>query len=111
MRTRKAKPLRNKLDLTDARQVRLVKKRLRLTETELTQIVERIGNSIAAISKEVAQQRARDLPEPEQMSAAAVVASASSGVAAAEPEPPAVGRAAPAPSLTSYTTIGDTTQN
>ena len=77
MRRRKAQPLRNKLDLSDAKQVRLVKKRFRLSEAELTQIVGKIGNSIGAISKEVALQRARQLPEPEQLPAAAVAASAS----------------------------------
>jgi hypothetical protein len=67
--------MRNKLDLADAKQVRLVKKRLRLSEAELAQIVEKIGNSIGAISKQV--QRARQLPEPEQLLVATVAASAS----------------------------------
>jgi hypothetical protein len=77
MRRKKAPPLRNKLDLSDVRQVRSVKKRLRLSEAELTQIVGKIGNSIVAISKEVALQRARQLPEPQQVPIAAVAVSAS----------------------------------
>jgi hypothetical protein len=77
MRRRKVQPLRNKLDLSDAKQVRLVKKRLRLSEDEFTQIVAKVGNSIGAISKEVALQRARQLPEPEQMRVEAVDASVS----------------------------------
>ena len=40
MRRRKAQPMCNKLDLADAKQVRLVKKRLRLSEAELAQITE-----------------------------------------------------------------------
>ena len=62
MRRAKAQPIRNKLDLSDPTQVRLVRKRLRLSDAELTEIADRIGNSISAISKEVATQRARNLP-------------------------------------------------
>lgn len=64
MRKQRPRPIRNKLNLTDARQVRLVKKRLGLSDTELTEIVGKSGNSLSAISKEVALQRAHDLPEP-----------------------------------------------
>lgn len=80
---RRAKPtcLRNKLDLTDRTQVRLVRKRLRMSDAELTEIVGRIGNSIAAISKEVALKRARTIPQPADVPPAAVIASA----AATEP--------------------------
>jgi hypothetical protein len=66
--------IRNTLDLADARQVRGVRKRLRLSDSELTQIVGRIGNSIAAISKEVAVQRARRLPQPASVPEAALIA-------------------------------------
>jgi len=58
MRRPKIQPPRNKLDMTDQAQVRVVTKRLKLSPTELAEIVERIGNSITAITKEVAQQRA-----------------------------------------------------
>jgi hypothetical protein len=63
-RRAKPQPIRNKLDLSDRAQVRLVKKRLGLSDAELTGIADRIGNSISAISKEVAAQRARQLPAP-----------------------------------------------
>ena len=39
MRKQRPRPMRNKLNLTDVRQVRLVKKRLGLSDTELTEIV------------------------------------------------------------------------
>ncbi len=58
MRRPKIQPSRNKLDMTDQAQVRVVTKRLKMSPGELTEMVERIGNSIAAITKEVAQQRA-----------------------------------------------------
>ena len=64
MRRAKTQTIRNKLDLSDRVQVRSVKKKLRLSDAELTEIADRIGNSISAISKEVATQRARRLPEP-----------------------------------------------
>jgi hypothetical protein len=76
MQRRKSQPIRNKLDLTDKTQVRLLKKRLRLSEAELTKIVDRTGNSIAAIAKEVALQRAKELPVAPADVAPAVIASA-----------------------------------
>ncbi|WP_369725642.1 DUF3606 domain-containing protein [Bradyrhizobium sp. LLZ17] len=76
MQRSKPQPIRNKLDLTDPTQVRLVRKRLRLSESELTTIVGKIGNSISAISKEVALQRAKVLPKPADLPAIEVIASA-----------------------------------
>ncbi|UWU71761.1 DUF3606 domain-containing protein [Bradyrhizobium sp. NC92] len=64
MRRPKPQPIRNKLDLTDRTQVRLVKKRLGLSDAELIAIVGRIGNSIPAISKESALQKANVLSKP-----------------------------------------------
>jgi hypothetical protein len=79
MRRSKPQPIRNKLDLADRTQVRLVRKRLGLSDAELTGIVERIGNSIAAISKEAAQQRATTLPKPEDVPPAPVIAAVAVG--------------------------------
>jgi hypothetical protein len=75
---RRARPpsLRNKLDLTDRPQVRLVRKRLGMSDSELADIVGRIGNSIAAISKEVALKQARAMPQPAEVPPAAVIAAA-----------------------------------
>ncbi|MDA9503108.1 hypothetical protein [Bradyrhizobium sp. CCBAU 11357] len=64
MRRPKPQPIRNKLDLADRTQVRLVKKRLGLSDAELIAIVGRIGNSIPAISKEAALQKANVLSKP-----------------------------------------------
>jgi hypothetical protein len=75
MRRTKSQPIRNKLDMTDRQQVRVVKKRLQISEEELTRVVSKIGNSISAISKEVALQRARRLPDPPQLPACAAILS------------------------------------
>ncbi|MEY9468080.1 hypothetical protein ABH992_000479 [Bradyrhizobium yuanmingense] len=64
MRRPKPQLIRNKLDLTDRAQVRLVKKRLGLSDAELIAIVGRIGNSIPAISKEAALQKANAPSKP-----------------------------------------------
>ena len=64
MRRLKSKPIRNKLDLSDLVQVRLLRKRLRLSESELSDIVTRVGNSISAISKQANVQRASRMSEP-----------------------------------------------
>jgi Protein of unknown function (DUF3606) len=61
MRQSKVRSVRNTLDIADANQVRALKKRFRLSEAELAEIVDKIGNSIAAIGKEVARQRAGEL--------------------------------------------------
>lgn len=79
MRRSKPQPIRNKLDLADRTQVRLVRKRLRLSAAELTSIVGRIGNSIAAIGKEAALQRATTLTKPDDVPPAAVIASQAAG--------------------------------
>ncbi len=78
MRRSKPQPIRNKLDLSDRTQVRLIKKRLKLSDTELTTIVARIGNSLSAISKEAALQKAAVPSTPAEAPAAAVIASATS---------------------------------
>jgi hypothetical protein len=75
MRLSKPQPLRNTLDLSDPTQVRLVRKRLRLSESELTNMVERIGNSLSAISKEAALQRANLLPKTTDAPAGAMIVS------------------------------------
>ena len=77
MRQRKARPIRNTVDLADTKQVRGIKRRFRLSEAELTRIVAKIGNSIAAIGKEVALQRAAELAQPSRLQVAPVVASVS----------------------------------
>ncbi len=76
MRRSTPKPIRNKLDLTDRAQMRLARKRLGLSDAELAAIVGRIGNSISAISKEAAKQRASAPPKPADVPPAAVIASA-----------------------------------
>jgi hypothetical protein len=46
-------PIRNKIDLKDPAQVRAWSRRLRLRAEELRTIVEKVGNSVAAVTKEV----------------------------------------------------------
>ena len=86
MRRIKPQPIRNRLDLADVRQVRSMKKRLRLSEGELNEMVGRIGNSIAAISKEAALKKAPRLPAAPAVPNAAVIAAVTDpATVAAEP--------------------------
>ena len=78
MRRSKPRAFRNKLDLSDHMQVRILKKKLRVSDAVLHGIVGRIGNSIAAISKEVATQKATLLPKAAEVPDAAVIASVAS---------------------------------
>jgi hypothetical protein len=90
MRRARPQPIRNKLDLTDRIQVRLVKKRLKLTDAALSAIVGRIGNSLSAISKEAAQQHASTVPQPAELPApTAIAATAASEQITAEAAQPA----------------------
>jgi hypothetical protein len=62
MLTAKHSPQRNIIDLSDSVQVKKLTKRLGITEDALLGVVEKCGNSIAAISKEVEIQRAAEAP-------------------------------------------------
>jgi Protein of unknown function (DUF3606) len=82
MRRQKRPLFRNKLDLADRTQVRVVSRRLRLSKSQLLEIVGRVGNSIAAISKEVALQRAAPSSDLINVAPAAAVKNMESEVAA-----------------------------
>jgi|HubBroStandDraft_2_1064218.scaffolds.fasta_scaffold2612640_1 hypothetical protein len=58
MLSKKHHPIRNLIDLADAKQVRTLTKKLKISGDELRQIVEKFGNSISAITKEVELRRA-----------------------------------------------------
>ncbi len=62
MRIRKLRPIRTTLDLADEAQVRSVRKRLSISNDDLMRIVAKIGNSIAAITKEVQLQKGGGVP-------------------------------------------------
>lgn len=59
MKIRKRHPLRTKIDLADPNQVRSVRKRLGVSDSDLIRLVGKLGNSLAAISKEVELERAQ----------------------------------------------------
>jgi hypothetical protein len=90
MRRLKSQTMRNKLDLTDRAQVRLAKKRFRLSENELAEIVARIGNSLSAIGKQVAFQRANRLTKAAENPAAAVMGPVAIAKTASLPTDPPV---------------------
>jgi uncharacterized protein DUF3606 len=53
---------RNKLDLNDRVQVRILRKRLKISHQQLAGVVRTAGDSIAAVSKEVGDRRRLTLP-------------------------------------------------
>jgi hypothetical protein len=55
-------PIRNKIDFADPSQVRALSRRLRVPADELKAIVEKVGNSVAAVSKEVELRRTPQQP-------------------------------------------------
>jgi hypothetical protein len=63
---RHTKPLaaRNKIDVADASQIRILKKRLGVSSDDLHRIVAKVGNSIAAVTKEIESQRPLPLTAP-----------------------------------------------
>jgi Protein of unknown function (DUF3606) len=52
MRHAKPQPVRNKIDMADPSQIRSLKKRLGISADDLQRVVGKVGNSIAAVSKE-----------------------------------------------------------
>jgi hypothetical protein len=54
MNRRKPTYFRNSLDLRDKVQVKVLRKRLRLSDEQFTRVVRKSGNSISAIFKEAA---------------------------------------------------------
>jgi len=53
----KRPPIRNKINMADPAQLRAWTRRLRVPANELKAIVEKTGNSVAAVTKEVELQR------------------------------------------------------
>jgi hypothetical protein len=62
MQRRSYSAARNKLDLSDRVQVRIVRKRLKVSEEQLAGLVRKAGASIAAVRKEASAQRLLTLP-------------------------------------------------
>jgi hypothetical protein len=63
---RHTKPLatRNKIDVADASQIRILKKRLGISSDDLHRVVAKVGNSIAAVTKEIESQKPLPLTAP-----------------------------------------------
>lgn len=72
MMMRRRTPSRNSLDVRDRVQVKVVRKRLKLTDAQLADIIRKTGNSISAISKEAGARQCLSLPK--QTPPAAVIA-------------------------------------
>jgi Protein of unknown function (DUF3606) len=64
MHRAKHPPVRNKVDLTDPGQVRAWTRRLRVSAGELRAVAGKVGNSVAAVSKEIELQRINHQPCP-----------------------------------------------
>jgi hypothetical protein len=65
MQRAKHPPIRNKIDLTDPAQRRAWTRRLKLSADELKAIVEKVGDSAAAVTKEIELQRQSRQPCPD----------------------------------------------
>ena len=64
MRHAKPQPIRNKIDLADPSQIRVLKRRLGISADDLQRVVEKVGNSIAAVCKEIEPPKAIPVTEP-----------------------------------------------
>ena len=63
MRRAKPQPIRNKIDLADPAQIRAWTRRLGITTDDLRRVAGKVGNSIAAVSKEIDLRKA-PVPRP-----------------------------------------------
>jgi hypothetical protein len=61
MRRLKYPTTRNKIDVADASQIRILKRRLGISSDELYRVVAKVGNSIAAVTKEIESRKPRPL--------------------------------------------------
>lgn len=57
-------PVRNKIDMADPAQIRAWTRRLRVPAAELKAVAEKVGNSVAAVTKEKELQRISRQPCP-----------------------------------------------
>jgi hypothetical protein len=64
---------RNRLDLNDRVQVKVLRRRLRISEADLIAIADKVGNSIAGISKEIDLRRAKPIETPLEVLSSAVI--------------------------------------
>jgi Protein of unknown function (DUF3606) len=58
MRRIKPSPIRNKINFSNANELRVLKKRLDVSVDDLRRIVAKVGNSIVTVSKEVKLEKA-----------------------------------------------------
>lgn len=65
MQRAKHPPIRNKINLADPAQFRAWTRRLKLSADELKAIVEKVGDSAAAVTKEIDLQRQNRQPCPD----------------------------------------------
>ena len=64
MRYAKPQSFRNKIDPADPSQIRSLRRRLGISASDLQRVVEKVGNSIAAVCKEIELQKAIPVTEP-----------------------------------------------
>jgi hypothetical protein len=64
LRHAKPQPIRTKIDLADPSQIRILRRRLGISAGDLQRVVERVGNSIAAVCKEIEPRKAPPVTEP-----------------------------------------------
>jgi predicted nucleic acid-binding Zn ribbon protein len=64
MQRAKHPPIRNKINLADPAHVRAWTRRLRISADALKAVVGKVGNSVAAVTKEIELQRASRQPSP-----------------------------------------------
>ena len=81
MMMRRKSLARNSLDVRDRVQVKVVRKRLKISDAQLADIIRKSGNSISAISKEAGARQRLSLPK--QIPTAAVIAATSTDADAA----------------------------
>jgi hypothetical protein len=58
MRHAQPQSIRNKIDLADRSQIRILRRRLGISADDLQRVVAKVGNSIAAVCKEIEPQKA-----------------------------------------------------
>jgi hypothetical protein len=61
LRVKSSRPVRTTVNLTDAKQVKSVRKRLGISGADLIRIANKVGTSLSAINKEVELERLSEI--------------------------------------------------
>jgi Protein of unknown function (DUF3606) len=87
MHRSRSRPVRNKIDLADPAQIRIWTRRWGISADDLARMIGKVGNSIAAVGKQIDRRKALPLEPVPPVQIAAIAFPAMQAAADARPAP------------------------